>query len=196
MNHALFGGTGWRAVEINRADLPALQAFFEANPEYFAAVNGAPPRPDEAQQEFDDRPPAHMPFERPWMIGFLDDTARMIAMAGLLSNFLADRVWHIGLFIVDTQLHGKGLARPMIEGLAQWMSGRGAQWVRLGVVLGNGRAERFWEKLGFAEVRRRTGVQTGQRINTIRVMVKPLGNEGLQAYLCSVERDRPDSTSP
>jgi RimJ/RimL family protein N-acetyltransferase len=196
MNNALFGGVGWRAVELNTADVPALQAFFEANPDYFATVNGAPPRPDEAQQEFDDRPPAHMPFERQWMIGFVDDAGRMIAMAGLLSNFLVDRVWHIGLFIVATRLHGGGLARPMTEGLLQWMTGRGAQWVRLGVVLGNGRAERFWEKLGFAEVRRRSGVQTGQRISTIRVMVRPLGNEGLGAYLRQVERDRPDSASP
>jgi hypothetical protein len=76
------------------------------------------------------------------------------------------------------------------------MAARGAHWVRLGVVLGNGRAERIWEKLGFAEVRRRTGVPTGQRINTIRAMVKPLDDVGLKAYLCSVERDRPDSTLP
>jgi hypothetical protein len=36
----------------------------------------------------------------------------------------------------------------------------------------------------------------GQRVNTIRVMVKPLGNEGLHACLRRVERDRPDSAWP
>jgi RimJ/RimL family protein N-acetyltransferase len=191
---ALFVGDGWRAVELNAADVPVLQAFFDANPEYFRAVNGVPPRPDEAQREFDDRPPAQMPFERQWMIGCFDDAGRMIAMAGLLSNFLADRVWHIGLFIVATSLHGSGLAPPMIERLHRWMADRGARWVRLGVVLGNRRAERFWEKLGYAELRRRTGVQTGDRVSTIRVMVKALGHEGFDAYLRWVERDRPDST--
>ena len=97
-----------RAYELDASDIGALQDFFTANPEYFLSVNGMPPRSDEAQQEFDDRPPQNMPFEKQWMIGFVDDTERLVGVASVLSNFLAEHVWHIGLFIIGTPMHGTG----------------------------------------------------------------------------------------
>jgi hypothetical protein len=96
-----------RAYELDVRDVEALQSFFTANPEYFISVNGIPPRTDEAQREFDDRPPQGMPFEKLWMIGFTDDTERLVGMASVLSNFLAEHVWHIGLFIVETPMTRK-----------------------------------------------------------------------------------------
>ena len=53
----LFATDRFSARIASEADVPALQAFFEANPGYFVTVNGVPPRPDEARQEFDDEPP-------------------------------------------------------------------------------------------------------------------------------------------
>jgi len=64
------------------------------------------------------------------------------------------------------------------------------RWLRLGVVIGNSRAERFWEKAGYQDVRKRDGVEMGKRINTLRVMAKPLGEPDWAAHLASVPRDR------
>ena len=73
----------------------------------------------------------------------------------------------------------------------------GARWLRLGVVLGNARAEAFWQRVGYAEVRQRLNVDTGGRLNTIRVMVKPLGLDAcFDDYLAMVCRDRPESGLP
>jgi hypothetical protein len=63
-------------------------------------------------------------------------------------------------------------------------------------VRGNARAERFWEGRGFRETRVRRGVDTGGRVNDVRVMVKALGDGLLAAYLDLVPRDRPDSPLP
>ncbi|WP_150118561.1 hypothetical protein [Collimonas fungivorans] len=52
----LFGAADFEARRLTEDDLPALQDFFVANPEYFVAVNGMLPRPDEAKQEFDELP--------------------------------------------------------------------------------------------------------------------------------------------
>ena len=71
------------------------------------------------------------------------------------------------------------------------MSTRRHTWMRLGVVAGNGRAERFWEKCGFVEVRRREELMMGAKINTVRVMVKPLAGGALPDYLAAVKRDNP-----
>ncbi len=68
-------------------------------------------------------------------------------------------MWLVGLFIVATSLHGSPAAREIYGELERWMQRNGAQWVRLGVVVGNQRAERFWERQGFTEVRRRDGLR-------------------------------------
>jgi hypothetical protein len=76
-----------------------------------------------------------------------------------------------------------------------WIAGNGARWVRLGVVAGNARAERFWHRAGYREVRRRQGVVMGERVDTVVVMVKALAaTDGLSEYLAVVARDRPESS--
>jgi hypothetical protein len=106
---------------------------------------------------------------------------------------IAAGVWHVGFFVVATALHGRGAARLLHDHLEHWMRAQGAQWSRLGVVEGNTRGERFWERSGYVDVRKRHGVQTGARTNTLRVMAKPLAHGRIQDYLALIERDRPES---
>jgi GNAT superfamily N-acetyltransferase len=186
------------AHELARDDIPRLQAFFDANPEYFQSINGRDAYADEATSEFDDLPPAHLGYTGRWMLGLSapDDVATLAGHAGILSDLCAPGVWHIGLYVVASDRHGTGQAGAMLEALEHWMEAGGARWIRLGVVAGNAKAERFWSKHGYREVRMRNGVDTGGRVNDLRVMVKSLRDEGLAAYLEIVPRDRPDSTLP
>ena len=188
----IFGIGALRAVELDSEDIPPLQQFFEANPAYFVAVSGELPRPDEADKEFHQEVPAGWPFNRKWLIGFIDEAGAMIGMAVVVSDLLVEGVWHIGLFVVSTALHGSGTAQAIHEQLESWMRGQGANWIRLGVVEGNVRAERFWEKVGYRDVRKRGGVEMGMRVNTMRVMVKPLAGGTLHEYFELVARDRPE----
>jgi ribosomal protein S18 acetylase RimI-like enzyme len=182
-----------RCSEMSAASAARLQRFFDENPAYFEAVHGEPARPQEAAEELASTPPAGMSYSRIWNLEFTDDAGEMTAMAGVISDLLAPAVWHIGLFIVANRLHGSGAAHEMYEQLQAWMRQSGARWIRLGVVAGNARAERFWERLGFVEVRRRLGVRMGRRTNDLRVMVKPLQGSNVNEYLGRVPRDRPET---
>jgi hypothetical protein len=184
------------ARELAAADMAALQQFFEDNPEYFLAVEGRPPLPCAAQEEFDDVPPPGMTYSRKWMLGFFDPMQRMSAMAVVLSDFLAPGIWHIGLFITAASNHGTGRSQTIYAGLEQWIGENGAQWLRLGVVRGNVRAERFWFRQGYAEVRQRGPMAMGLRHNMLRVMVKPCSGQATTDYLAIVERDRPGVELP
>lgn len=186
----LFAADGFEAVALAEEDLPALQAFFDGNPEYFLAVTGAPPRPDEAKQELDFRPPQGLPYDKVHVLGFLDSSGQMVSMASVLTDLLAPRVWHISLFMVATALHGTGMAGLLYGQLEAWANEQGASWFRLDVVVGNLKAERFWEKAGYSEVQRLPG-QIGSMSHTVRVMVKPLGGSNIDEYLRQVPRDRP-----
>ena len=128
-----------------------------------------------------------------WLIGFTDATGKLVGFAGVLSDILAPRVWHVGIFIVASSLHGTGAASALYDTLERWMAANGAAWIRLGVVEGNVKAERFWRKTGYREVRKRLGIAMGRRTNDVRVLVKPLENRSITDYLSLVERDNPDS---
>jgi GNAT superfamily N-acetyltransferase len=188
----LFTTQHYRAVQLFADDAPALQAFFDANPDYFIAVSGAPAGPTEAHDEITTPPPSDFAWTAQWVMAFCDENDATVAMANVTSDLPAADVWHIGLFIVATHAFGTGLAADLHDALVGWARAQGARWMRLGVVKGNERAERFWARRGYVEMRVRDGIAMGARVNSVRVMVKPLDHNGLDDYLARVVRDRPD----
>lgn len=181
-----------RTVEITSEHEAKLQRFFEANPQYFLAVNGEPAGPDEAHEEIHGELPSGWSFTKKWLVGYVDAENSLVALANVISDLLAPRVWHIGLFIVATSRHGTSDAQVLYHGLETWAAANGANWLRLGVVQGNVRAERFWARLGYVQTRTRDGVEMGKLTNTVRVMVRPLAGGTLDEYLSLIERDRPE----
>ena len=207
----LFRAGALQAIELGPDGVPALQRFFDANPAYFQTIGGQPPGQGEARQEYEDLPPAGMSFSRKWLLGFcagpgsgspdrLQDPAgaELFGMATVLSDMIAQGVWHLGLYIIASALHGGGQAQALYQALEDWAVAQGAQWMRLGVVQGNTRAERFWHRQGYQPLRLRTGIVMGQRTNTVVVMLKPLRGQilpgpALDGYLSLVPRDRPEA---
>lgn len=182
-----------RTVELDVADAPLLQAFFEANQDYFETVQGEPPVPGQARDELAGRPPEGMPYSHCRHLGHVDAQGRLAAYAGVIAGLLAPEVCHVGLFIVDAGRHGRGDAAALYDSLEDWARRQGAAWMRLGVVVGNRRAERFWSRRGFVESRLREGIVMGRRVNTVRAMFKPLAGGTRQEYLALVARDRVDA---
>ncbi|HEY2558670.1 MAG TPA: GNAT family N-acetyltransferase [Caldimonas sp.] len=191
MHEPVPGDDRWRLRVLDAADVDELQRFFDANPEYFLTVTGEPPRADEAARELADVPPAGMPYREMLLIGFVDAASGvLVGMATIVGDFIAANVWHIGLFIVASALHGNGTAPALYRMLERWMVERGAAWIRLGVVAGNAKAERFWQRSGYVQVRERGPMQMGLKTNLLRVMVKSLAGGSIERYLALVERDR------
>jgi GNAT superfamily N-acetyltransferase len=182
-----------RTIRVGAAAVPLLQRFFDANPAYFNAVHGEPARPGEAHEEVHDPVPAGFSHGEKLVIGYQRADGELAAMASVVTDLFAARVWHIGLFIVETARHGNGDARRLHDGLEQWARSHGARWLRLGVVQGNARAERFWASCGYRLLRLREGLVMGQRTHTVCAMMKPLDGGTLDEYLALVARDRAES---
>ena len=183
---------GLCTIEITSENEQELQRFFEANPQYFLSVNGEAAGSNEAHEEIHGELPSGWSFTKKWLVGYVNAEDSLVAFANIVSDLLAPGVWHIGLFMVATRRHGTGDAQALYRGLETWAASNGATWLRLGVVKGNARAERFWEALGYIETRTRVGVETGKLTNTLRVMVKPLAGGSIEQYLSLVQRDRPE----
>ncbi|RBP35527.1 acetyltransferase (GNAT) family protein [Roseimicrobium gellanilyticum] len=196
----IFATPGYYSRELAAEEVPQLQALFDANPEYFLAMNGQPPQGHEAWGEFGDYPPAHLPYAKRWFAGLFDEHGKMVGVVSMVSDFCVAHVWHVALFMIATRFQGQGVARAIYEALEIWMHDSGARWIRLGVVRGNARAERFWTRQGFQEVRARHVAEPDGRTTSVRVMVKPMEpwkpESEIKEYLARVPRDRPESELP
>jgi GNAT superfamily N-acetyltransferase len=184
---------GLRVVPLTAADEPAVQAFFEANPGYFMTCNGEPPRPSEAQEELSGDVPPEFAYRQRWIWGYVDAQGSLVALVNTLADLWAPGVWHIAFFIVASSRHGSGDAGLIHQDIERWAQANGAQWMRLVVVQGNHKAERFWAKTGYQQTRTREGIEMGKRVNTLRMMIKPLEGRTVEAHLERVPRDRPNA---
>jgi GNAT superfamily N-acetyltransferase len=182
-------------VDLSNSGAPLLQELFETNPQYFLEVHGMPAQPHEAHEEIYGELPAGWPFTHKYVFGYQDLNGKLAGMVNVVSDLLANGVWHLGTFIVATDRHGTGDAKALYFSVEDWCRECGANWMRLGVVEGNARAEAFWSRTGYVQVARREGVVMGQKTNNLRVMAKPLCGQTLAAYYELVERDRPAPVS-
>lgn len=182
---------GIRVVELLGCDEAELQQFFEQAPDYFIAVNGEPATPTEAREELRGQLPAGWRCSRLYWLGYRDAQDKLVAVVNIAANLLAAGVWHIGLLLVHTRWHGSGLAQRLHADLEAWAVAKGAQWLRLTVVVGNTRAERFWPRLGYVQVRTREGITMGRQVNRVSIQVKVVASASIEDYLALVERDRP-----
>jgi GNAT superfamily N-acetyltransferase len=183
-----------RALE--RAELPALQALFEANADYFEFANGVPVAPDAAAVEFDERPPPQLPYTRHWVAGLFGAGGRLDGALVVAADLGTAGVWHLALLLVDHAQRGRGLAAASVAALERWARAEGARWLRLVVLEGNTRAERFWAAQGFESTRTRTITDASGRPRVAQVRVKPLAGGTLADYRRLVPRDDPQSDLP
>jgi ribosomal protein S18 acetylase RimI-like enzyme len=181
--------------ELTLADTALLQSFFEANPDYFLIVEGEPAGPGKAHEELLGELPEGWSFSKNWLLGYQTADHSVVAALQFVSDLLAPKVWHIGLFIVASERHGSGIAQTLYRDFEAWARAQGADWVRLCVVRSNVKAGRFWRSLGFSEVRTREGIEMGKLTHTVDILIKPLNDGTPEQYLSLIERDRPDSSS-
>lgn len=112
--------------ELSVGDTALLQAFFEANPDYFVMVEGEPAGPDKAREELLGELPPGWCFSKNWMLGYQAEGRPLVAALQFVTDLLAPKVWHIGLFLVGSEHHGSGLAQTLYRYFETWARAQGA----------------------------------------------------------------------
>jgi ribosomal-protein-alanine N-acetyltransferase len=125
-------------------------------------------------------------YEHPWTRGNFVDSLRSGYQAQLLGAegkvigyFVAmmgvDEV-HLLNITVAPEFQGQGWGRVLLDALALWARGQGAQWLWLEVRASNARAQRIYEHHGYRRVGERKGyypARLGKREDAV-VMSLPL----------------------
>lgn len=119
-------------------------------------------------------------YEHPWTRGNFADSLRsgyqaqvLVADGNLLGYFVAmkgvDEVHLLNITVVPEH-QSRGWGRIMLDALAIWARGQGAQWLWLEVRVSNRRALRIYEEHGYRRVGDRKGyypAANGQREDAI-----------------------------
>ncbi|ROZ79072.1 ribosomal protein S18-alanine N-acetyltransferase [Ramlibacter sp. WS9] len=106
-------------------------------------------------------------YGHPWTRGNFSDSLQsgyqaqlLTAGATVIGYFVAmkgvDEV-HLLNITVAPALQGQGWGRVLLDALAVWSRGQGAQWLWLEVRVGNVRAQRIYEHHGYRRVGERKG---------------------------------------
>jgi len=101
-------------------------------------------------------------YEHPWTRGNFSDSLRagyqaQVLSAGgtVLGYFVAmqgvDEVHLLNITVAPAH-HGQGWGRVLLDALAIWARGQGAQWLWLEVRAGNLRAQQIYERHGYRRV--------------------------------------------
>ena len=105
-------------------------------------------------------------YENPWSEANFADSLQAGYQAQLLTAGLAPQAELLGYFVamkgvdevhllnitVAPAFQRQGWARVMLDALALWARGQGAQWLWLEVRMSNGRAKAVYESHGFRQV--------------------------------------------
>jgi ribosomal-protein-alanine N-acetyltransferase len=124
-------------------------------------------------------------YEHPWTRGNFADSLRsgyqaqlLVADGKLLGYFVAmkgvDEVHLLNITVVP-EYQSQGWGRLMLDALALWSRGQGAQWLWLEVRESNERAQRIYERNGFRRVGERKGYYPaagGQREDAVVMSLK------------------------
>jgi ribosomal-protein-alanine N-acetyltransferase len=124
-------------------------------------------------------------YDHPWTRGNFSDSLHSGYQAQLLGGndtvlgyFVAmkgvDEV-HLLNLTVAPAYQGQGWGRVMLDALALWARGQGAQWLWLEVRISNQRAQRIYERHGYRRVGERKGyypAASGKREDAVVMSLK------------------------
>ncbi len=145
-----------RVLEGDDDGIRSLQVLIESDVSAWTALEGAPPRRDEARQLVADRPPGVTP-ERKYVWIWGSD-----AVIDIVEGYPDETTWYLGLIFLAPRARNAGLGAHFLRALADCVRARGGTALRLAVVTTNERARRLYDRLGFAFVdRRKRGLWTG-----------------------------------
>ncbi len=111
-------------------------------------------------------------YEHPWSRGNFTDSlragyqAQVLGAEGVVLGYVVamkgvDEV-HLLNLTVAPAYQGEGWGRIMLDALALWARGEGAQWLWLEVRVSNTRAQRIYERHGYRRVGERKGYYPAQ----------------------------------
>ena len=119
---------GFTVRVFEERDIPALQALFDEDPEYFE-LNGRPIPVEEICTAL----PAGRTREDKFLF-VLERNGRHAGIIDLIRGYPEPHIWHLGFIFLSKAARGGGAGRRCLRALYDWVRTQGGTVIRLGVV--------------------------------------------------------------
>ncbi|WP_119068855.1 GNAT family N-acetyltransferase [Aggregatilinea lenta] len=160
------------ARELTPQDAGALQTLLEACDDYTVLVEGQPPDAEAAFDVMADLAPGKTLDDKRLLGLWRGD--RLVGVLDAMVGYPMPDVWFIGLLMIAPEQRGHGLGASVVGAFEAWAASQGARAIGLGVVEPNRDALRFWQRLGYAELRRTGPRPFGRNLHVVIVLQKAL----------------------
>ena len=150
-------------------DVPPLQTLFDADPEFFQAINGRDIPVGEIR--------AALPLGRTIEDKFFFAITQGDSIAGMIDiirGYPEPTTWFLGFLFLAKDARGAGAGRRALHALYDWVRAQGGTALRLGVVEGNTRARWLYATEGFVFKATREPDPAENRMRRTLVLERPV----------------------
>lgn len=168
----------YRSSCLDHHDAALVQDLYERCSDYHELEEGIPTRPGAAEHLLTRLPPGKTPADK-HVLGLHAPDGDLVGVLDLIQDFPGAREWTLGLLMIDPATRAAGLGTRLFHALERAIAAPGGTAIYLGVLEHNVRAERFWRRLGFVELRRQDYTSASGHLS--RVIVMRYGLTGQQA---------------
>ena len=152
-----------RLRPLRRADDVAVWGVFQACTDYSALEKGRPPKPEDVDAFFSDRPPG-VAEENAHKLGVYD-RGKLIGLVDLIDGYPGEADWYVGLLMLVPDARGRGVGRTALEQIIARACEVGGARLLLCVLEENTRGQAFWARAGFMFLRRTDPVEIGKKLH-------------------------------
>ena len=159
----------WEIRPVGEDDFDAVLAMEERCGEFFALC-GVPITAESMRRDMAELPPRCVPEQKHYA-AFWKDGAPWIVL-DVVEGWPRPGTAFVGLFIVDPALRRQGTGRTVMDAVLKAAKGAGFDRARLGCLLSNTAGHRFWEAMGFRDLRQ--DKMTGEWAGPVWIMERLL----------------------
>ena len=141
----------WDIRPVEETDLESVLTLLLTAPDYFA-LDGKQPDLNSIRADLTALPPRCAPEQKRY-VGFWRD-GKPEAVLDWVEGYPREQTLWIGFFLVDRALRGQGLGKRLMSALLGAAYDGGMDSIRLACLEGNETGHRFWEALGFRDLRK------------------------------------------
>ena len=141
----------WDIRPVEETDLESVLTLLLTAPDYFA-LDGKQPDLNSIRADLTALLPRCAPEQKRY-VGFWRD-GKPEAVLDWVEGYPREQTLWIGFFLVDRALRGQGLGKRLMSALLGAAYDGGMDSIRLACLEGNETGHRFWEALGFRDLRK------------------------------------------
>ncbi|NEQ42936.1 MAG: GNAT family N-acetyltransferase [Leptolyngbya sp. SIOISBB] len=154
-------------------DAAQLQTLFDQCADFFIMTNGALAEATAAAAEFTDVPEGKT-SEDVLAWGLVDDRDRLVGTIIGVQGYPDSQTWWVGLMLLAPEQRGQGLGVSFYQAFEQWVAHQGYRFISLCAIAPNTVGRRFWQQLGFEEIRQFPARLYGTQTHDVHVYQRRL----------------------